>query len=87
MTTEINEKAKPIENISENQRTVSGIGGGLLLFMGIFGFGKSSFRRALRMTAGSLLLIRAITGYCPITAMNNKPASPQPEESENLVSG
>ena len=67
--TDLNQNAKPIINITENQRLISGISGGLLLAMGIFGFGKSSFRRALRMTAGSLLIFRGITGYCPVTAM------------------
>ncbi len=48
---------------------ISGITGGLLLTMGILGFGKSSFRRAVRMTAGSWMIMRALTGYCPLTAL------------------
>jgi uncharacterized membrane protein len=69
---DINIMARPVVNITEKQRLVSGITGGLLLAMGIFGFNKSSFRRAIRMTIGSLLIMRAHTGYCPITAMKNE---------------
>jgi uncharacterized membrane protein len=67
----INEMVSPVINISEKERLISGISGGLLLALGVFGFGKSSFRRALRMTAGSLLIMRGVTGYCPVTAMKN----------------
>jgi uncharacterized membrane protein len=87
MSVEINENAEPVVNITENQRMISGITGGLLLALGFFGFGKSSFRRAIRMTAGSLLVMRAITGYCPIIAMKDKPGSTEPAESKNMVSG
>jgi uncharacterized membrane protein len=67
----LNEMVSPVINISEKERLISGISGGLLLALGVFGFGKSSFRRALRMTAGSLLIMRGVTGYCPVTAMKN----------------
>jgi uncharacterized membrane protein len=69
---DIDTMAKPVVNITEKQRLVSGITGGLLLAMGIFGFSKSSFRRAVRMTIGSLMIMRASTGYCPVTAMKNE---------------
>jgi uncharacterized membrane protein len=81
MSTEINEKIKPVINITDKQRTISGITGGLLLTLGIFGFGKSSFRRAIRMTIGSLLIMRGVTGYCPVTAMQN--ARDDHENKEN----
>jgi uncharacterized membrane protein len=55
-------------NISEKQRTFSAIAGGALLALGVLDFSKSSFRRAVRMTLGSLLLLRSKTGYCPMTA-------------------
>jgi uncharacterized membrane protein len=71
-STDLNQKGKPVINITDKQRTISGVTGGLLLAMGIFGFGKSSFRRALRMSAGSLLIMRAVTGYCPFTALQNE---------------
>jgi hypothetical protein len=66
-----NMTTEPTVNVTENQRLVSGLTGGLLLTLGVFGFGKSSFRRAARMTAGSLLIMRALTGYCPFTALKN----------------
>jgi uncharacterized membrane protein len=72
MYSDLNQLVSADTNITENQRLISAVSGGLLLAMGIFGFGKSSFRRALRMTAGSLLIIRGVTGYCPVTAANKK---------------
>ncbi len=79
---DLNKLVSSETNLSENQRLVSAVTGGLVLAMGIFGFGKSSFRRALRMTAGSLLIIRGLTGYCPVTAAKYKTdkSSAQPEE-------
>jgi uncharacterized membrane protein len=67
----LNEMVSPVINLSEKERLISGISGGLLLALGVFGFGKSSFRRALRMTTGSLLIMRGLTGYCAVTAMKN----------------
>jgi uncharacterized membrane protein len=86
--TDLNKMVFPVVNISEKQRLISAVSGGLLLAMGVFGFGKSSFRRSLRMTAGTLLIIRGVTGYCPATAL--KEASVEPVQEENpgsLVSG
>jgi uncharacterized membrane protein len=60
---------KPVVNLTEKERMISGITGGLLLTLGILGFGKSSFRRAVRMSAGSWLIFRGLTGYCPVTAL------------------
>lgn len=57
-------------NISENQRLCSGIAGGLLIAMAIFDFNKSSLRKAIRLTSGTLLLMRSVSGYCPVTALN-----------------
>jgi uncharacterized membrane protein len=87
--TDLNQNAKPIINITENQRLISGITGGLLLATGVFGFGKSSFRRAIRMTAGSLLIFRGITGYCPVTAIQNAESREKNEQkvSETALSG
>jgi sulfite exporter TauE/SafE len=86
--TDLNSVVSPVVNISENQRLISAVTGGLLLAMGVFGFGKSSFRRSLRMTAGTLLIIRGLTGYCPATALKNTPDEPVQEESPGtLVSG
>ena len=60
-------------NLTDNQRTVSAVAGGLLLALGVLDFSKSSFRRAVRMTLGSLLLMRSQTGYCPVSAaLKNK---------------
>lgn len=56
-------------NMTDNQRTVSAVAGGMLLALGVLDFSKSSFRRAVRMTLGSLLLIRSRTGYCPVSAV------------------
>ena len=85
--TDLNRVVSPDVNISENQRLISAVTGGLLLAMGVFGFGKSSFRRSLRMTAGTLLILRGLTGYCPATALKNIPDEPVQEESpESLVS-
>jgi|GEM_PF-543356 uncharacterized membrane protein len=87
--TDLNQNAKPIINITENQRLISGITGGLLLATGVFGFGKSSFRRAIRMTAGSLLIFRGITGYCPVTAIQKAEFREKNEQkvSETALSG
>jgi uncharacterized membrane protein len=72
ISTDSDRSMKPVINITEKERLISGISGGLLLALGIFGFGKSSFRRAIRMTAGSLLIMRGVTGYCPVTAIQNE---------------
>jgi uncharacterized membrane protein len=86
--TDLNKMVSPVVNISEKQRLVSVVTGGLLLAMGVFGFGKSSFRRSLRMTAGTLLIIRGATGYCPATALKNASDEPvQEEDPGSLVSG
>jgi uncharacterized membrane protein len=86
--TDLNKMVSPDVNISENQRLISGIAGGLLLAMGIFDFSKSSFRRSLRMTAGSLLIIRAVTGYCPVSSVKTTFEEPDYEEKPlNFVKG
>jgi uncharacterized membrane protein len=86
--TDLNKVVSPVINMSEKQRLISGVTGGLLLAMGIFGFGKSSFRRSIRMTAGTLLIMRGLTGYCPVTALQNAPEeNPVEEHSGTLVSG
>ena len=69
--TDLNKVVSPVVNITEKQRLISAVTGGLLLAMGVFGFGKSSFRRSVRMTAGTLLIMRGLTGYCPVTAWQN----------------
>jgi uncharacterized membrane protein len=86
--TDLNKVVGPVVNMSEKQRLISAVTGGLLLAMGVFGFGKSSFRRSIRMTAGTLLIIRGLTGYCPVTALKN-PAEENPAEEKAgaLVSG
>jgi uncharacterized membrane protein len=56
-------------NISEKQRLCSVIAGGVLIAMGILDFNKSSLRKAIRLTSGALLLMRAVSGYCPATAL------------------
>jgi uncharacterized membrane protein len=86
--TDLNKVVSPIVNVSEKQRLISAVTGGLLLAMGIFGFGKSSFRRSVRMTAGTLLIMRGLTGYCPLTALKNtEDENPVEENSGTLVSG
>jgi len=72
MLTEMNGNVTPVVNISEKSRMISGISGGLLLARGILGFRKSSFRRAVRMAVGGWLIMRGLTGYCPITALKNQ---------------
>jgi uncharacterized membrane protein len=86
--TDLNKVVSPVVNISEKQRLISAVTGGLLLAMGVFGFGKSSFRRSIRMTAGTLLIMRGLTGYCPATALQNA-AEENPAEKNpgTLVSG
>jgi hypothetical protein len=86
--TDLNNVVSPLVNITEKQRLVSAVTGGLLLAMGVLGFGKSSFRRAVRMTAGSLLIMRGLTGYCPATALKDA-AKENAEEKDSgvLVSG
>jgi uncharacterized membrane protein len=71
MPTELKRTEEPVVNISEEKRMISGISGGILLTLGALGLGKSPFRRALRMTFGSWLIMRALTGYCPLTALKN----------------
>lgn len=86
--TDLNNVVSPVVNISEKQRLISAVTGGLLLAMGIFGFGKSSFRRSVRMTAGTLLIMRGLTGYCPVTALQNTDEeNPVEEKAGSLVSG
>jgi uncharacterized membrane protein len=86
--TDLNNVVSPVVNISEKQRLISAVTGGLLLAMGVFGFGKSSFRRSVRMTAGTLLILRGLTGYCPMTALQNVPEEePVQEKTGTLVSG
>jgi len=86
--TDLNKVVSPVVNISEKQRLISAVTGGLLLAMGVFGFGKSSFRRSVRMTAGTLLILRGLTGYCPVTGLQNAPEeNPVEENSGTLVSG
>lgn len=86
--TDLNKVVSPVVNITENQRLVSAVTGGLLLAMGIFGFGKSSLRRSVRMTAGTLLIIRGVTGYCPVTAYRDDCEKKAVEEKAGtLVSG
>ena len=86
--TDLNKVVSPVVNISEKQRLISAVTGGLLLAMGVFGFGKSSFRRSLRMTAGTLLIMRGLTGYCPLTALqNDAEENPVEEKAGTLVSG
>lgn len=86
--TDLNRMVYPVVNITEKQRLISAVSGGLILAMGVFGFGKSSFRRSLRMTAGTLLIIRGLTGYCPATALKNASEDSLPEESSGtLISG
>jgi uncharacterized membrane protein len=86
--TDLNKVVSPVVNMSEKQRLISAVTGGLLLAMGVFGFGKSSFRRSIRMTAGTLLIIRGLTGYCPVTALKNPvEESPVEEKAGALVSG
>ena len=65
---------------------ISGITGGLLLTMGILGFGKSSFRRAVRMTAGSWLIMRGLTGYCPVTALKKTAIHESDQKMEPVTS-
>jgi uncharacterized membrane protein len=85
--TDLNNVVSPVVNISEKQRLISAVTGGLLLAMGVFGFGKSSFRRSVRMTAGTLLILRGLTGYCPMTALQNVPEEePVQEKTGTLVS-
>jgi hypothetical protein len=76
ISTASDRRINPVINITEKERLISGISGGLLLALGIFGFGKSSFRRAVRMTAGSLLIMRGVTGYCPATAIRDEKKDP-----------
>ena len=86
--TDLNNVVSPVVNITENQRLVSAVTGGLLLAMGILGLGKSSLRRSLRMTAGTLLIMRGLTGYCPVTAyQKNCEKNAVDEKAGTLVSG
>ncbi|HLA58765.1 MAG TPA: YgaP-like transmembrane domain [Puia sp.] len=86
--TDLNNVVSPVVNITEKQRLISAVTGGLLLAMGVFGFGKSSFRRSVRMTAGTLLIMRGLTGYCPVTALQNAAEeNPVEEKAETLVAG
>jgi uncharacterized membrane protein len=86
--TDLNNVVSPVVNLSEKQRMISAVTGGLVLAMGIFGFGKSAFRRSVRMTAGTLLIMRGLTGYCPVTALQNPTEKINEEKNTGtLVSG
>jgi uncharacterized membrane protein len=67
-------------NISEKQRLCSGIAGGVLIALAILDFNKSSLRKAIRLTAGTLLVMRSVSGYCPVTAWKNAPAGKKHDE-------
>ncbi len=85
--TDLNKVVSPVVNMTEKQRLISAVTGGLILTMGVFGFGKSSFRRSIRMTAGTLLILRGLTGYCPMAALQNVPEEdPAEEKAGTLVS-
>jgi uncharacterized membrane protein len=86
MLTEMNGNVTPVVNISEKSRMISGISGGLLLARGLLGFRKSSFRRAVRMAVGSWLIMRGLTGYCPLTALKNA-AGEQPDQKMEPAEG
>ena len=79
-----NQNGYPV-NITEKQRTISGVAGGIILMLGILGFGKSSFRRALRMTVGSLLILRGATGYCPVTDLMESSGEIPPVEEKAAI--
>jgi uncharacterized membrane protein len=85
ISTNSDQRIKPVINITEKERLISGISGGLLLALGIFGFGKSSFRRAIRMTAGSLLIMRGVTGYCPVSAVQNEKEDPDRKNDVSMT--
>jgi uncharacterized membrane protein len=70
--TDLNEMVSPAVNISERERLISGITGSLFLATGIFDFKKSAFRRLIRITAGSFLILRGITGHCPVVGLKDK---------------
>jgi uncharacterized membrane protein len=74
----------PVVNLSEKERMISGISGGLLLTIGVLGVGKSSLRRAVRMTVGSWLIFRGLTGYCSVTALK-KADIPEAEQKMEAV--
>ncbi|HEY2648852.1 MAG TPA: YgaP-like transmembrane domain [Puia sp.] len=86
--TDLNKVVSPVVNISEKQRLISAVTGGLLLAMGVFGFGKSSFRRSVRMTIGTLLIMRGLTGYSPMKACQDTAEENTAEKNAGtLVSG
>ena len=56
-------------NITEKQRVISSILGSALIALGVLDFRKSGLRKAIRLTTGSLLLMRGVSGYCPATSL------------------
>ncbi len=68
-------------NLSEKQRIISTLAGSTLLALGVLDWSKSSLRRAVRMTLGSLLIMRGISGYCPAVARH---LERQRKESDEL---
>ena len=55
-------------NLTGKQRIISTVAGTALLALGIFDIHKSALRKAIRLSAGGILLMRGISGYCPATA-------------------
>lgn len=60
------EYAKERRNIVNSERVVSVAAGAFVLYTGISNVFRSPFSAMLEVVAGSALMLRGATGYCPI---------------------
>lgn len=60
------EYAKERRNIVNSERVVSIAAGAFVLYTGVNNMFRSPFSALLEVVAGSALLLRGATGYCPV---------------------
>jgi|GEM_PF-868868 len=60
------EYAKEHRNIVTSERVVSIAAGAFVLYTGVSNMFRSPFSALLEVVAGSALLLRGATGYCPV---------------------
>lgn len=71
-------------NVGETERIISGGVGAALIAMSIRDIKTPTIATWLELATGGLLLLRGVTGYCPVNAAigRNSAASEVPEEAE-----
>jgi uncharacterized membrane protein len=57
---------KATVNMGTKERVLSAAGGASLLAMGVRDFKKSSVKSWAELISGSIMLLRGVSGYCPV---------------------